>query len=139
MTNMVNKRKHPRIDTNLKSETKPARRTMFEAKVVNFSEGGAFVETGEKLLHGSEVILCLTLEIKGKNKACMFQGTVAWSNNDRTKGALGFGIAFHHMSKSMAQTVQGFLEQHAGKAVDGFGAAEKPKEKKKPSRGQLRG
>jgi len=137
----VNKRKHPRVATSLHSEAKPLQHTMFEAKVVNFSVGGAFIETGQRLVLGSEVMLCVNLEFKGqRKKPCMLQGKVAWTNYDRKKGAMGCGIAFHHVSASMLKTLEEFVAQHSGKEIDGFGAAEKePKKASKPTRGQLRG
>ncbi len=127
MTNMIQKRKHPRVSTDLNSEVKPARRTMFEARVLNFSEGGAFIETGERLYPGSELILCLTLTIKGKKKRCMVEGRVAWANHDRKKGSLGCGVAFHHVSKTMVQNFRTFVAECEGEGIDAFGRAEPPK------------
>jgi Tfp pilus assembly protein PilZ len=139
VADLVNQRKCPRVKTDIPVKTKRAQRVMFEAKVLNLSEGGAFLETNQKLAKGEDLILFVGLEIKGKEKSCVLQGKVAWSNSERTKGAIGCGVAFHGISASMARTLRDFVGQKSPEPVSAVGVAEDPKGPKAPTRGQLRG
>jgi Tfp pilus assembly protein PilZ/GNAT superfamily N-acetyltransferase len=136
----MQKQRHPRIKTNFKTTAKQVRRLMFEGRVLNLSEGGAFLETKEKLIGGQEVILFLNLPIQGQEKPCMVQGKVAWSNYVPTKGAIGCGVAFCDVATAAARHLRDFVSQNMSQKVDVVGATTDDKKgTKPPARGQLRG
>ncbi|MFH1264031.1 MAG: PilZ domain-containing protein [Pseudomonadota bacterium] len=137
---MMQMQRRPRIKTNLKTTAKQVRRLMFEGRVLNLSEGGAFLETREKLIDGQEVILFLSLAIRGQEKPCMVQGKVTWSNYTSTKGAIGCGVAFCDVAPGAARVLRDYVSQNMSQKVEAVGATTDDKKgTKPPTRGQLRG
>ena len=139
MANYSKERKTPRVTIALPAAAKMARRTMFEAKVLSLSEGGAFLGTREKLTPGTEIILFMTLDLPRRGKSCIAQGRVVWTNSTEHAGPVGCGIAFAECSSGMKKLLRDFVEFKLTGKVTAMGVAEDSKQTKPPARGPLRG
>jgi len=141
MTFNPSRRKKPRVSTDIETNAKPVRRNMFQARILNLSEGGAFIETQENLHIGSEVMLCMTLELEGKRKSCITQGKVVWIKRSSRQTICGWGVQFMDTPSSMRQTLSGYIRDLQGETSDIAKDVSKKQDARIQvlSRGQLRG
>ncbi len=139
MTKFSHERKHVRVTTDFTAIAKPYQKAQFEGKVLNLSEGGAFLATKEPLSVGSEVVLFLTLEVPGKRNSSIAQGKVVWANGNKERGDVGCGIAFEGVSSSLRGFIREFVEFKQSGKVGAMGVAQDVKGLRAKGRGQLRG
>jgi len=133
------RRKHPRVNAELTAQAKPNRRNMFEGRVLNLSEGGAFLATAEKLAVGNGVILNFTLNITGRQRSCMVEGRIVWANTDPSRGTVGTGIRFDRLSPAMVRFIRDYVKAELKGEVNAEGTTTDSQSTKPPVRGQLRG
>jgi uncharacterized protein (TIGR02266 family) len=104
---MKNKRKHDRIDKNMKAEVHAADRMTF-SKAVNISQGGIFISTPEPLSEGSMINLALQIP---SGELIEIKGQVKWIRQDESDHErTGMGIEFVEVSEKDISVINKFLD-----------------------------
>jgi c-di-GMP-binding flagellar brake protein YcgR len=104
------RRRLPRVSHQTEVYFKPGWKGNQRGFIRDLSESGSFLVALERMYEGVEVLLYVTLSMKGKESLCVIPGKVVRVEKKDGVEAFGYGIHFGKLSPGTVTTLKRFIE-----------------------------